>query len=152
MKKLLFLICSLCITVLSFGLTACGSTFAQVTGIMAGIGTEQISPLVYGNPLWNNETLTNDDYDLQVGQNYLLGVTYAQSGGSRLKLLNTEIIALKYDSEVLEITPPDEIDETGKSKWDEVINFTLTCKKAVVNTAIIVEVDEYTCTVIISAK
>lgn len=152
MKRFFIALCSVCVMLLSFGLTACGSTFAKVTGIMAGVGTEQIDPLVYGNPLWNNETLTNDDYDLQVGQNYLLGVTYAQSGGSRLKLLNTEIITLKYDSEVFEITPPDEIDETGKSKWDEVINFTLTCKKAVVNTAIIVEVGEYTCTVIISAE
>ena len=152
MKKIFIALCSVCVMLLSFCLTACGSTFAKVTGIIAGVGTEQISPLVYGNPLWNNETLTNDDYALQVGQNYLLGVTYAQSGGSRLKLLNIEIIALKYDSEVLEITPPDEIDETGKSKWDEIINYKLICKKAVVNTAIIVEVDEYTCTVIISAK
>lgn len=137
---------------LSFGLTACGSTVAKITGLCAGVGTENIDPLIYGNPLWNDETLTNDDYALQVGQNYLLGVAYAQRGGSRLNLLNIDIITLKYDSEVLEIIPPDEKYETGESKWDRVINYTLTCKKAVVNTAVIVEVGEYSCTVIISAE
>lgn len=152
MKKFFISLCLICIIALSCGLTACGSTTAKITGLCASVGTEQMNPFDYDNPLLNDETLTNDDYTLRVGQNYLLGVAYAQRGGSKLNWLNADIITLKYDSEVLELIPPDEKYETGESKWDEVINYTLTCKKAVVNTAIIVEVSEYTCTVIISAE
>ena len=50
MKRLSIIICMLCIILLPFGLTACGSDEAKVTGIMAGIGTERNHPFVYGNP------------------------------------------------------------------------------------------------------
>lgn len=146
MKKLLFFICGLCITVLSFSLTACGTTYAKVTGIMTGIGTEQNHPFAYDNPFEDNETITENDYNLQVGQNYLLGVTFTQYGGSIVRSINTEIVSLKYDAEVLEITPPEE--NEGMEVY-----FNLTCKKSVVNTAVIVEVDgKYSDIVIISAK
>lgn len=113
---------------------------------MANIGTEQNHPFVYDNPFENNETITENDYNLQVGQNYLLGVTFTQYGGSIVRSINTEIISLKYDAEVLEITPPEE--NEGME-----IFYNLTCKKSVVNTAVIVEVDgEYSDIVIISAK
>lgn len=133
---------------LPFGLTACGTTEAKVTGIMAGIGTEEHHPFVYGNPFEDNETITENDYILQVGESYLLGVTFTQYGGSKVRSINTEIISLKYDAEVLEITPPEE-------KEGMKVYYNLTCKKAVVNTAVIVEVDnygEYSYTVIISAS
>lgn len=148
MKRLSIIICMLCIILLPFGLTACGTTEAKVTGIMAGIGTERNHPFVYGNPFEDNETITENDYILQVGESYLLGVTFTQYGGSKVRSINTEIISLKYDAEVLEITPPEE-------KEGMKVYYNLTCKKAVVNTAVIVEVDnygEYSYTVIISAK
>lgn len=148
MKRLSIIICTLCLMLLPFGLTACGTTEAKVTGIMAGIGTERNHPFVYGNPFEDNETITENDYILQVGESYLLGVTFTQYGGSKVRSINTEIISLKYDAEVLEITPPEE-------KEDMEVYYNLTCKKAVVNTAVIVEVDnygEYSYTVIISAK
>lgn len=144
MKKISLFACTIIAILPSFGLMACGSTYAKVTGIMAGIGTEQIHPLVYGNPLWDNQTIAENDYILQVGQDYLLGVTYAQSGGSIVCSISTESIKLKYDTEVLNITSPEETDMD--------VYYNLTCIKAVVNTAIIVEVDnKYTYTVIISA-
>ncbi len=148
MKRLSIIICTLCLMLLPFGLTACGTTEAKVTGIMAGIGTERNHPFVYGNPFEDNETITENDYILQVGESYLLGVTFTQYGGSKVRSINTEIISLKYDAEVLEITPPEE-------KEGMEVYYNLTCKKAVVNTAVIVEVDnygEYSYTVIISAS
>lgn len=146
MKRISIIICMLCIMLLPFSLTACGTTEAKVTGIMAGIGTERNHPFVYGNPFEDNETITENDYILQVGESYLLGVTFTQYGGSKVRSMNTEIISLKYDVEVLEITPPEE-------KEDMVVYYNLTCKKAVVNTVIIVEVDgEFSDTVIINAK
>ena len=148
MKRLSIIICTLCLMLMPFGLTACGTTEAKVTGIMAGIGTERNHPFVYGNPFEDNETITENDYILQVGESYLLGVTFTQYGGSKVRSINTEIISLKYDAEVLEITPPEE-------KEGMEVYYNLTCKKAVVNTAVIVEVDnygEYSYTVIISAK
>jgi len=74
-----------------------------------------------------------------------LGVTFTQYGGSIVHSIVTDAITLKYDVEILEITLPDE-------KEGVEVYYNLSCKKAVVNTAIIVEVsDEYTATVIISA-
>ncbi len=145
MKKIFTTLCLFCVMLLPFGLTACGTTEAKVTGIMAGIGTEEHHPFVYGNPFEDNETITENDYILQVGESYLLGVTLTQYGGSIVHSIVTDAITLKYDVEILEITLPDE-------KEGVEVYYNLSCKKAVVNTAIIVEVsDEYTATVIISA-
>ena len=145
MKKIFTTLCLFCVLLLPFGLTACGTTEAKVTGIMAGIGTERNHPFVYGNPFEDNETITENDYILQVGESYLLGVTFTQYGGSIVHSIVTDAITLKYDVEILEITLPDE-------KEGVEVYYNLSCKKAVFNTAIIVEVsDEYTATVIISA-
>lgn len=146
MKRLSIIICTLCLMLLPFGLTACGTTEAKVTGIMAGIGTEEHHPFVYGNPFENNETITENDYILQVGESYLLGVTLTQYGGSIVRSINTEVISLKYDAEVLEITPPEKNEAMT-------VFYKLSCKKSVTYTAVIVEVDgEYFDTVIISAR
>ena len=145
MKRLSIIICTLYLMLLPFGLTACGSDEAKVTGIMAGIGTERNHPFVYGNPFEDNETITENDYILQVGESYLLGVTFTQYGGSKVRSINTEIISLKYDTEVLEITPPEE-------KEGAEVYYNLTCKKSVQYTAVIIEVGGYSYTVIISAK
>lgn len=146
MKKVFIALCSVCVLLLSFGLTACGTDEAKVTGIAAGIGTEQNHPFAYGNPFEDKETIIENDYNLQVGESYILGVTFTQYGGSIVRSINTEVISLKYDAEVLEITPPEE-------KEGMEVYYNLTCKKAVVNTAVIVEVDgEYSDTVIISAR
>lgn len=146
MKRLTVLACALCTMCLSFCLAACGSSFAKVTGIMAGIGTEQNHPLAYGNPLRNGQTLIEDDYILQVGQSYLLSVTYTQSGGSRVCGIYADQITLRYDAEALEIAPPDE--KEGMS-----IDYRLTCKKSVAYTAVLVEVGgEYSCILIITAE
>lgn len=145
MKKIFTALCLFCVLLLPFGLTACGTTEAKVTGIMAGIGTEEHHPFVYGNPFENNETITENDYILQVGESYLLGVTLTQYGGSIVRSINTEVISLKYDAEVLEITPPEE-------KEGAEVYYNLTCKKSVQYTAVIVEVGGYSYTVIISAE
>lgn len=146
MKKIFTALCLFCVMLLSFSLTACGTTEAKVTGIMAGIGTEQNHPFVYGNPFEDNETIADNDYILQVGESYLLGVTFTQYGGSIVRSIITDVITLKYDVEVFEITPPEE-------KEGVEVYYNLSCKKAVVNTVVIVEVNgEYSDTVIISAS
>lgn len=145
MKKTSFFFCLLCL-ILTLGLSACGTGMAKVTGILAGVGTEQNHPFVFGNPLLNGETLEENDYSLQVGQKYLLGVTYTQSGGSIVCSIGADSITLKYDADIFEITPP------AESEGMEVY-YTLTCKRSVGFAAIIVEVDnEYTYTVIVSAS
>ena len=147
MKKVFIALCSCCVVLLSFGLTACGRDFAKIVGIRAGmVETEDpVYSFEYGNPLSDNETIAENEYILQVGQNYLLGVTYSQTGGSRVASITTDGIVIKYDTEILEITLPEK-------KEGMTVYYNLTCKKAVVNTAVIVEVDgEYSDTVIISA-
>lgn len=146
MKKIFTALCLFCVLLLPFSLTACGSTEAKVIGIMAGIGTEQNHPFVYGNPFEDNETITENDYILLIGESYLLGVTLTQYGGSIVRSINTEVISLKYDAEVLEITPPEKNEAMT-------VFYKLSCKKSVTYTAVIVEVDgEYFDTVIISAR
>lgn len=147
MKRSLISLSTVLIMLLSFGLTACGSTHAKVVGMWAAVGTDKDYTFGNGNdsPFSDYETIADNDYILQVGQNYLLGVAYLQSGGSILNNLSTEFITLKYDSEVLEITPPEE-------KEGAEVYYNLTCKKSVQYTAVIIEVGGYSYTVIISAK
>lgn len=147
MKKIFVALCSICIIALSCGLTACGSDWAKVVGLYAAVGNDKDYTFESGNnnPFSDNETIANNDYILQVGQNYLLGVAYIQRNGSRRHGLNTDNITLKYDSEVLEITPPEE-------KEGAEVYYNLTCKKSVQYTAVIVEVGGYSYTVIISAE
>ncbi len=147
MKKFFISLCLICIIALSCGLTACGSDWAKVVGLYAAVGIDKDYTFENGNnnPFSDNETIANNDYILQVGQNYLLGVAYIQRNGSRRHGLNTDNITLKYDSEVLEITPPEE-------KEGAEVYYNLTCEKSVRYTAVIVEVGGYSYTVIISAE
>lgn len=145
MKKFFIALCLICTMLLSFGLTACGSKWAEVVGLYAAVGIDKNYTFGNDSPFSNNETVTDNDYIVQVGQNYLLGVAYIQRNGSRLHCLNTDNITLKYDSEVLEITPPEE-------KEGAEVYYNLTCKKIVQYTAVIIEVGEYSYTVIISAE
>lgn len=147
MKKIFTVLCLFCVMLLPFGLTACGRDFAKIVGIRAGmVETEDpVYSFEYGNPLSDNETIAENDYILRVGQNYFLGVTYSQMGGSRVASIVTDVITLKYDTEILEISSPEE-------KEGAEVYYNLTCKKSVRYTAIIVEVGGYSYTVIISTN
>lgn len=147
MKKFLIALCLICVIALSCGLTACGSTRANVVGMWAAVGIDKDYTFGNGNdsPFSDNETIADNDYILSVGQDYFLGVAYLQSGGSILNHLSTEFITLKYDNDVLEITPPEE-------KEGAEVYYNLTCKKGVQYTAVIVEVGGYSYTVIISTN
>ncbi len=151
MRKPPFIVYTVFLILLSFGLMACGSTYAKVTGVMAGIGTEEMHALEYGNALRDKDTVAENDYLLEIGEDYLLAVTYTASGGSIFPMISPDAITLKYDAEALQITPPEET--SGDDGYYEVVYYRLTCIKAAVNTAVIVEADgEYTCTVIVSTK
>lgn len=146
MKKYFVTLCAVSIILFSFALTACGSTYAKVVGICAAVGTNKNYMFGNDSPFLDRATVTDNDYILEAEQSYLLGIAYIQRGGSRLNVVNIENITLKYDTEVLAITPPEE-------KEGAEVYYNLTCKKAVVNTVVIVEVDgEYSDTVIITAK
>lgn len=145
MKKYFIALCVVSVILFSFALTACGSTYAKVVGMYAVVGTDKNYMFGNDSPFLDSETVTDNDYILEVEQSYLLGIAYIQSGGSKLKTINAENIKLKYDTEVLEITLPEE-------KEGAEVYYNLICKKSVSYTAVIVEIEEYTYTVIISAK
>lgn len=145
MKKYFIALCAVSVILFSFTLTACGSTYAKVVGICAAVGTDKNYMFGNDSPFLDSETVTDNDYILEVEQSYLFGIAYIQRGGSKLKTINAENIKLKYDTEVLEITPPEE-------KEGAEVYYSLICKKSVSYTTVIVEIEEYTYTIIISAK
>lgn len=49
--------CAFWLTTFSFGLTACGTTYEKIVGIMTGVVAEQGHSYSYANPLSDNETL-----------------------------------------------------------------------------------------------
>ena len=144
MKKIFVALLTFCILLLSFGLTACGSTKAKINGIRSCVGLPE-NGKVFSSTLADETTLTENDYNLQSGKTYYLLIAYSASGGSRYPAMPAEKIKLYYDDKTLEIGQ-------ALNGNDEVIYYPLTCKKEVAYAAIIVEVDEYTYTVIINAK
>lgn len=144
MKKAFAVIGSLCLLAAPIGLTACGSDEAKIYGIHAAVVSPE-NDYAFSRALADETTLFEDDYILQNGQTYHLSVGYSASGGSKYPIMSADKIKLYYDDDALEI------EQASKNKG-EVIRYRVTCKKAVVNTAVIVEVDEYSYTVIISAQ
>ena len=132
MKRFFIALWSVCVMLLSFSLTACGSTKAKIHGIHTCVGLPE-----------NGKTFSNI---LQYGQTYHLLVTYTAGGGSQYPVLSADNVKLYYDDNVLEIKQPVE-------SIDDVICYQFTCKESITCTAVIIEVDgEYTTSVIISAK
>lgn len=142
MKKTLMLLCLTCLLAIPC-LTACGSTKAKIYGIHAGIGLTESNDL-FGNALADETTLAENDYILQYGRAYCFSVAYTAGGGSQYPLISADKIKLRYDDDALAI-------EQITESIGDVISYRLILNKSVVNTAVIVEVDEYTCTVIVSA-
>lgn len=97
----------------------------------------------YNNDLFNNRTVAENDYILQAGESYLFCIEYIATGGSRYPELNAEYLCFYYDEDVLEIVHSAE--DARKAEY------TLICKTIVEYTAVTVEVDEFSCYVIISA-
>lgn len=143
MKKIFVILSTICLLLLSFGLTACGSTEAKIVGINVRLCSAENDPEMLVS---DSTTLAENDYVLQIEQGYRLRIGYAATGGSRYPIIRSESISLKYDKEVLEILPPDET-------IGDVLFFNISLKKSVAYTAILVEVDgKYFEIVVISAK
>lgn len=123
--------------------TACGRDYAKIVGIKAGIGTTPENAFYYNNDLLNNRTVAENDYILQAGESYSFCIECIATGGSRFPELNAEYLCFYYDEDVLEIVHSAE--EARKAEY------TLICKTIVEYTAVTVEVDEFSCSVIISA-
>lgn len=146
MKKFTVIMSAVFIAVLLLGLTACGSTYAEIVGVAAVIGVEGEHPFERDENLCNADTLAENDYILQVGESYILAVTYIATGGSRYPIINAQDITLRYDEEIFEIV------QISQDKSDPVL-YSLVCKTDTAYAAILVEVGEKYCTsVIISAN
>lgn len=122
--------------------TACGRDYAKLVGIKAGIGTTPENAFNYNNDLFNNRTVAENDYILQAGESYSFCIECIATGGSRYPELNAEYLCFYYDEDVLEIAHSAE--DARKAEY------TLICKTIVEYTAVTVEVDEFSCSVIIS--
>ena len=133
----------------AFGMTACGSGYAKITGIRSGIvlsgeGTFQTDEK---NPLTEKSTVCKNDYLLTVGETQDLLVCYLASGGSKYPILTEKQIKLYYDSKILDI----QLKEQQPSS--DVVQYELTCKCAIDYTAIMIEVDGmYSDTIVLNAK
>lgn len=142
MKRFFIGLVAACVMLLTFGLMACGSTKAKVSGIYASVVVSEAD--AYSDTLADGRTIVENAYALQVGEVYELTVMYTASGGSQYPVLRIDGITLRYDSETFEISPP-----TGD--YMTVARYQLTCKRAVDYSAIIFEVDDYSYSVIVSA-
>lgn len=143
MKKLSIFLCVVCAMLLSVGLTSCGSTKAKISAIYASAVMPDETD-IRSDTLADSRTFAENTYTLQVGATYHLAVMYVASGGSQYPVLHIDEINLHYDSEIFEIVKPTE-------KYMQVARYQLTCKRAVDYSAIIVEVGNYSYSVIISA-
>lgn len=147
-KKLSIIVSFLLLIILSLILTACGSTKAKIYGISASIGLPEDNDVygIYNSPYADKTTLAKDAYILEVGKTYYILVGYSAGGGSQYPVItNPESVVFKYDTDALEIqsvTPND----------GEIKHYALICKKAIRYSAILIELDEYSYTIIISTN
>ena len=148
-KKLSIFVSFLLLIILSLTLTACGSTKAKIYGIVACIGLPEDDDAAYGvynSPYADKTTLVEDDYVLEVGKTYHILVAYSAGGGSQYPVItNPESVIFNYDTDALEIqfvTPND----------GEIKHYALTCKQAIRYSAILIELDEYSYTIIVSTN
>lgn len=143
MKIFSVLICILCTISLLFGLSACGSDEAKVSGIYVSVVIPDDDN--YSDALADGSTAIKNAYALQVGNEYDLTIEYCASGGSKYPILTIDDIVLRYNTDIFKITRPAE-------NHMQVARFKLTCKYAVDYSAVLIEVREYSHSVIISAN
>lgn len=142
MKKI-FAIIFLTLSLISF--SACGSTYAKVTGITAGIVNFDSNEAEYRTDCIDDRTLTENDYLITTGIIYKLCVFYTFTGGSKTPIFSSaENVRLVYDDALLQIGEP--------SIKGELVYYPIECKSEFIYTAILIEVDEkYHTEVIVSA-
>lgn len=120
----------------------------RLYGINASIGLPEDNDVygIYNSPYADKTTLAKDDYVLEVGKTYYISVGYSAGGGSQYPVItNPESVVFKYDTDALEIqsvTPND----------GEIKHYALICKKTIRYSAILIELDEYSYTIIVSTN
>ena len=142
MKKLLVVI----FMVLSFvSLCSCGTGYAEITGIRAGIincGSDGDS---YRQECINDSTLTENDYLIKVGERYQIVIELTFTGGSIVPGFESDAakdIKLIFDSDLLQI---------GEASANHgYLYYPLECKNQIICAAILIEYEEYHTEVIIS--
>jgi hypothetical protein len=148
MKKKLSIFMFLLLLIISLTLTACGSTYAEIYGIVACIGVPEDDDAygVYNSTFADKTTLEEHDYVLEVGKTYYILVAYSAGNGSKYPVIaNPESVIFHYDTNNLEIQSVMPNDKSIK-------HYALTCKQAIRYSAILIELDEYSYTIIVSAN
>lgn len=133
-----------CLLTLLLVCSACGTMYAEVTGLEAGItGLDETD--FYLSPLSDNSTLNENDYVLRAGEPYRLVVELTYSGGSRQPgFASADGITLRYDRDLLQIGEPST--ESGR------LTYPLECRRDFTCGEILVESSEgFHAEVIISA-
>ena len=136
MKKRLCIISLIAVllSLLSVSFSACGTKDAKVTGIEAGIiGLNEND--FHLSTLSDNTTLNNNDYVLNVGEQYRLVVGFTYYGGSRQPgFWHGNDIKLYFDSNLFQIGEPSA--DTGQ------LIYPLECKQDFTYAAILIELSE----------
>ena len=142
MKKLLVVI----LMVLSFvSLCSCGTGYAEITGIRAGIinfGSEGDS---YRQDCIDDSTLTENDYIVKAGEQYQIVIELTFTGGSIIPGFESDAAAdikLIFDDDLLQIREA--------SANHGYLYYPLECKKEFTCAAILIEYGEYHTEVIVS--
>lgn len=136
----------LLLLIISLTLTACGSTYAEIYGIVACIGLPEDDDAygVYNSPFADKTTLEKNDYVLEVGKTYHILVAYSAGGGSKYPVIaNPESVIFHYDTDNLKI-------QSIMPNDGAIKHYALSCKQAIRYSAILIELDEYSYTIIVS--
>ena len=142
MKKLLVVI----LIVLSFiSLCSCGTGFAKITGIRAGIISFGSDGDSYCKDCIDDSTLTENDYIVKVGEQYQIVIALTFTGGSIVPGFESDAakdIKLIFDGDLLQI---------GEASTNHgYLYYLLECKNEFTCAAILIEYEEYHTEVIIS--
>lgn len=144
MKKIPVVFCTMCVIASAIYFASCGLGYAKITGIKVSVVLPDADN--YSDALADSSTLCENDYVLETGKSYQLTVEYTATGGSKFPGFgDINDIELFYDSETFKITPPN-------VEFVQTVRYELVCLRSVNYAAVIVQVGEYTASVIISAK
>lgn len=141
MKKI-FVIILLALSLVAFA--ACGTDYARVTGIRAGIINFGVDGDSYRQDLVDDSTLIDNDYLVKVGERYQIVIQLTYTEGSIIPgYASAESVKLIYDENLMTIGDPHE--NLGY------LYYPFECQSEFTCAAILIEDGKYHTEVIVSA-
>lgn len=141
MKKIFVIILS-ALSLVTF--VACGTDYAKITGIRAGIINFGVDGDSYRKDCVDDSTLTDNDYLVKVGERYQIVIQLTCTGGSIIfGYASAESVKIIYDDNLMTIGEPGE--NLGY------LYYPLVCQSEFTCAAILIEDGEYHTEVIVSA-